>query len=145
MQKLDRAFCQGGDSSTDAFMLFAIQDTPENNERDMRDTYLCQVVISWPFRAGFLGEREPVEVPSEMTERVELMRRIAKDWASPLRDIIYEVPLDTAVHPITLQDWVPAVDTWDNMHGRATLIGDAAHPMTMCMWSFVLHLTTQLT
>lgn len=132
MQELDRAFCQGGDASTDAFMLFAIQDTPANNEREDRDTYLCQVVISWPFRAGFLGRQEPVDLPQDMARRVELMREISKQWAPPFRDIIYEIPLDKPIHPIALQDWVPGPGVWDNMNGRATLVGDAAHPMTMC-------------
>ena len=133
MQRLDRAFIQGGDASTASFMLFAIQDTPQNNDREDRDSYLCQVVISWPFCAGFLGRSEPTDVPEDMAKRLPLMRKISETWASPYRDIIREIPEDTGIQSVTLQDWVPVKGAWDNLNGKAALIGDAAHPMTICM------------
>lgn len=56
MQGPDCAFCQGTDTSTDAFMLVAVQDTPDGNQRESHDTYLCRVVVSSPFPTGLLGE-----------------------------------------------------------------------------------------
>lgn len=132
MQQLDRAFMQSADASSGAFMLFAIQDAPETNDRDEKDSYLCQVVIRWPFRAAFLERNGPTDVPEDMTERLPLMKKISENWASPYRDIIREIPLDSIIRSINLQDWVPSRGTWDNLNSRAALVGDAAHPMTMC-------------
>lgn len=136
MQQLDRAFMQSGDASSGAFMLFAIQDTPQNNERENKDSYLCQVVVSWPFRSGFLGRSEPTDVPEDISERLPLMKKISENWALPYRDVIRQIPSDSSIQSVTLQDWFPVKGAWDNLSGRAALVGDAAHPMTMCMRAF---------
>lgn len=123
---------QGSDPKTNVFLFFAFQDTPANNDRANKDTYSCQVIVSWPYRAGFLGRDEPTEIPTETGERLKLMRQIADGWASPFREAVLDVADGTNVQAIRLEDWPPALGTWTNLDGRATLIGDAAHAMTMC-------------
>ena len=132
MQEYDRFFFQGGDPKTNSFFFFAVQDTPENNDREDRNTYSCQVIVSWPYRAGFLGRSEPMEIPVTNEQSVHLMKEITDGWISPFRDRVQEIPNDTPVQAIRLEDWPPEVGAWDNLNGKATLIGDAAHAMTMC-------------
>jgi len=77
LRALDPFFFQGGDPATNAFMYFSFLYTPSNNTclAPLDDTYECQIIISWPFRAGFLSEEGPVEVPKEDHERVGLIKR----------------------------------------------------------------------
>lgn len=123
---------QGSDPKTNAFLFFAFQDTPANNDRSNQDTYSCQVIVSWPYRSGFLDRTEPVDVPVGYIERLRLMKHIAQGWASPFREAVLDIPEGTVVQSIRLEDWPPAANTWTNLDGGATLIGDAAHAMTMC-------------
>ena len=74
-----------------------------------------------------------------MVERVGFMKDIASEWAEPFHDLVERIPEDTEVKAITLEDWVPKRGGWDNLGGRVTMVGDAAHAMTMCM--FVLPLS----
>ena len=52
----------------------------------------------------------------------------------PLRDVFQSAidwtPKGSSVHINEMKYWVPA--PWDNLGGRATLAGDAAHPMLIC-------------
>lgn len=132
LRALDPFFFQGGDPATNAFLYFSFLDTPSNNTRlaPLANTYECQIIISWPFRAGFLGETEPTEVPKGNHERVALAKRIAAGWAEPFRECVLSIPADTEVKTIRLEDWVPRHGAWDGQ-GKATLLGDAAHAMTM--------------
>lgn len=131
MQEMDTYFFQGGDQGASSFMFFAVQDTPNYNDRVDQDTYACQLIVSWPYRAGFLGRNDPIEIPSGQEERLALMKEISKSWASPFRDAIYAVPDNTHIQAVNLESWKPEPGAWDNLNGRATLIGDAAHCMTM--------------
>lgn len=132
LRALDPFFFQGGDPATNVFMYFSFLDTPSNNTRlaPLDNTYECQIIFSWPFRAGFLDEKEPTEVPKTDHERVALMKRIAAGWAEPFRECVLSIPGDTEVKTIRLEDWVPRRGAWDGQ-GKATLVGDAAHAMTM--------------
>nr|OQO28444.1 hypothetical protein B0A51_02993 [Rachicladosporium sp. CCFEE 5018] len=131
MQQLDPFFFQGGDPKTSSFHFFSFLDTPANNDRDDSDTFDCQIIVSWPYRSGFLGRHEPSEVPAGNAERLSLMKEISEGWTSPFRDVVQGIPDSTQVQSIRLEDWVPVVGAWSNMDGRATLLSDAAHAMTM--------------
>jgi 2-polyprenyl-6-methoxyphenol hydroxylase-like FAD-dependent oxidoreductase len=131
MQEQDTYFFQGGDQAASSFMFFAVQDTPFHNDREDQDTYACQLIVSWPYRAGFLGRDEPIEVPESQEGRLELMKEIANSWATPFRDAVFAVPEDTHIQHVHLESWKPELGAWDNLDGRATLIGDSAHTMTM--------------
>lgn len=133
MRALDPFFFQGGDPDTDAFMWFSFLDTPANNTRDDPDTYECQILVSWPWRAGFKGLDMPLDTPEKDEERVKLMQELAEGWTEPFRECVMNIPADAAVKAIALEDFVPKPGLWDNRDGRVTLMGDAAHAMTMCM------------
>lgn len=132
MRKLDPFFFLGGDPESDAFMWFSFLDTPANNTRDDPDTYECQILLSWPYRAGFKGREKPLDPPSSNEERIQLMKELVNGWANPFHDCVMNIPADTEIKAIALEDFVPKMNQWDNQGGRVTLIGDAAHAMTMC-------------
>jgi len=104
-----------------------VLDTPATNAGG-GDYYTVQLMVSWRLE-------DPVkdEVSSDNTERLENMKRRASRFAEPLRSAILDIPSGTEVVEVKLGDW-PCFD-WDNFGGRATLAGDAAHAMTMCMFT----------
>lgn len=137
MRALDPFFFQGGDPTSDAFMWFSFLDTPANNSRDDRDTYECQILVSWPWRAGFRGMNKPLDIPSTNDERVKLMKELVDGWANPFYDCVMNIPTDAEIKAIALEDFVPRPGLWDNQKGRVTLMGDSAHAMTMCTFSML--------
>lgn len=132
MRALDPFFFQGGDPNTDAFMWFSFLDTPANNTRDDPDTYECQILVSWPWREGFRGMQKPLDIPDANEERVRLMKELADGWTNPFHECVMHIPADAEIKAIALEDFVPRRGMWDNRDGRVTLMGDAAHAMTMC-------------
>lgn len=52
----------------------------------------------------------------------------------PLRDVFQSAvewtPCDSSVYISEMKYWIPT--PWDNLGGRVTLAGDAAHPMLIC-------------
>lgn len=133
MYALDPFFFQGGDPHSDAFMWFSFLDTPSNNSRhDDPNTYECQILVSWPYREGFKGREKPLDVPATGSERLALMKGLASGWAEPFRECVLAIPDGTHVQAIRLEDFVPRQGMWDNRQGRCTMVGDAAHAMTMC-------------
>ena len=136
MRALDPFFFQGGDPQSDVFMWFSFLDTPSNNSRwENPETFECQIMIGWPYRKGFLGRDEPLDAPAGNSEKLALMKRIVQGWAEPFQECVMEIPEDTKVQSIKLEDFVPRQGMLDsNMNGRVTILGDAAHAMTMCMY-----------
>lgn len=130
LRDLDPLFFQGSHPNN-SFMFFGIQDTPANNGQEDQDTYRCQVNVSWPYRKGFLGENEPIEIPPTDKEKFNLLRKISATWTSPFRDAVGNIPESSPLLAIKIEDRDPSAEPWDNLGGRATLVGDAAHPMTM--------------
>ncbi|KAK2768631.1 hypothetical protein FQN54_000487 [Arachnomyces sp. PD_36] len=128
VRAIDPVFFQGTDSRTDTYLYFSFLDTPHNFE-DSSDKYVCQIVVSWPFRPGFLGENEPLEVPQSHTDRVSLMKRLTATWAEPFRSLVHNLPDDNEAVCINLEDWIPEKGAHGT--GRIALVGDAAHSMTM--------------
>ena len=134
---LDPFFFQGGDPQSDAYTWFSFLNTPSSALRGAEtDTYECQIMIGWPYRKGFLGQEEPLDVPMEGSERLLLMKRIAEGWAEPFRECVMAIPDGTTVQAIKLEDFVPRRGMWDNRGGKMTVVGDAAHAMTMCAYHF---------
>jgi len=130
LRKKDTLFLQGGDADSDTFMFLGLQDTIENNDGGDQD-YLYQVSISWPYKENALDQNEPMEVPEEQKERHALIRKFANSWAAPFRDAVYNMPTSLPLQDIRIEYWMPGKNPWDNMNGRATLLGDAAHTMPM--------------
>ena len=72
-------------------------------------------------------------MPASNEERLEWMKSIAKGWAEPFPSLVFDISTDTEVREIILEDWPPPVTGGrDNRNGTVTLVGDAAHAMTMC-------------
>ncbi|KAK2738252.1 hypothetical protein FQN57_007115 [Myotisia sp. PD_48] len=129
MRALDPYFLQGGDPNSNSFFWFSFLDTPTNNDREDRDTYECQILVSWPYSPDNPGAGE---VPVDNNERLKLMRSLVDKWAEPFREIVQSIPDGVEAKSISLEDWpTPPRGTWNNFDGKATLIGDAAHAMTM--------------
>ena len=136
LKALDPFFFQGGDPQSNTFLYFSFLDTPSNNTReDNPDSYECQIILSWPYKVGYMGRKEPLDVPTIGKERVALMKSMAKGWAEPFQEMVMSIPEDADAKAIVLEDFVPKERLWTNMEGRATLVGDAAHTMTMCTYS----------
>jgi 2-polyprenyl-6-methoxyphenol hydroxylase-like FAD-dependent oxidoreductase len=132
VRKLDPFFFQGGDPNTDAAHWFSFLDSPASSGRE-DESRECQILVSWPYRPGFLGQSEPLEIPKKGIERVQAMKRIAYNWADPFRTIVQSIPDETDVKTISLEDWVPPQDGWNAVSGSdcVILVGDSAHAMTM--------------
>jgi 2-polyprenyl-6-methoxyphenol hydroxylase-like FAD-dependent oxidoreductase len=60
------------------------------------------------------------------------MKTISQGWAEPFRNVVRQVPKDSTIQSIRLQNWVPEIGAWENFDERLALVGDAAHMMTMC-------------
>ena len=97
---------------------------------DGSQSYTAQVVVSWPYRNGFLGRDVPLTMPSSNTTRVNLLKILAETWAEPFRSLALGLPGTTELKPLELTDWPPPKDFHGN--GRVVLLGDALHPMAMC-------------
>lgn len=87
----------------------------------------CQMMVSWPYS----GEAAD-EMPETQAARRERIRQLATNWNETFRDLVYSIPETTELREIVLEDWPPVQGRWDNHNGRVTLVGDAAHCMTMC-------------
>lgn len=124
LQQMDPVFFQAAHPNG-TFLFCALLAYPENSD----DKYVYQVNISWPYKRGFLGRDDPIEVPKMQEERHFLMREMANYWEPPFRDIIDSMPGSLELQEIKLEYRIPEQNSWNNMKGRATLIGDAAHPM----------------
>lgn len=129
---LDPYFFQATDPKTDAFIYFSFLSVPAGD--DPEDLVECQLLISWPLKEGFLGKEEVTHTPECQSERLALMKEIADGWCEPFKSFVLDFPEETEVKVVRLEDWVPGSDgrVWDNRNGRVTLVGDAAHAMTMC-------------
>ncbi|KAG0125920.1 hypothetical protein HOY82DRAFT_587403 [Tuber indicum] len=123
LRALDPLLLQGLHPETEDFFWFSILDTPATNA-DGGDYYTTQILMSW-----HLNDPVRDEVSPDNTGRLENMKRRASRFAEPFRSFILGIPSDTEAVEIKLRDW-PCLG-WDNLGGRVTLVGDAAHAMTM--------------
>lgn len=125
LRAIDPLLFQGCHPETGAYMWFATLDTPEVNKSQGSDEYYtAQLNISWPVRSP------DEEVPATNAERLERMKFLANGFEERLRIAVHNIPEDTEVIEVKLADW-PCLE-WPNSDGKVTLIGDAAHAMTMC-------------
>ena len=141
IQALDPFFFQATDPATNAFHYFSFLKVPPAASTD--PNCVCQILTSWPYHAEFRGKGQPTAPPESNVERVRWMKEIASGWISPFSDIFQEIPDETEAKEITIEDWPPAKGMWNNANGRVTLVGDAAHAMTMCKSLFPIYNTSQ--
>ncbi|KAK3689336.1 hypothetical protein B0T22DRAFT_461324 [Podospora appendiculata] len=128
MQKLDPIFLQGSASENDTYVFFSMLDAPDSTP-DSPGKYICQIGASWPVRAGFFGQPEPIEVPATNEGRIKLFKTFAATWAEPFRSLAGAVTETTDVKGMQVYDWPPP----KGLRGtdRIALVGDALHPMAM--------------
>ncbi|TFY69027.1 hypothetical protein EVG20_g3324 [Dentipellis fragilis] len=129
LRKIDPLLFQGTNPETNDYLSrifteaasigFSILDVPATNGGDH---YTVQVNVSWPVKSP------ADEVKSSSDERLANMKRRGAALAEPMRSVILDIPEETHVTEVKLADW-PCLE-WEG-RGRVTLIGDAAHAMTM--------------
>jgi 2-polyprenyl-6-methoxyphenol hydroxylase and related FAD-dependent oxidoreductases len=129
-EPIDVHFFQGGDPQTNVYFWFSFIHLPRLTDLDTHAT--CQIMMSWPYQPGFLGHETPTEMPESNADRLAWIRKLAADWAEPFRQLVYDLPPETELREIVLEDWPPRLDAWEHRKGTVTLVGDAAHGMTMC-------------
>lgn len=125
MLKLDPYFLQGSDPRTDVFLWFSFLETPEDGMP--ADKYRCQIMVSWPYRGGFLGRVDPTDMPNTKIGQLSFMKHVSEEWVEPLRSIVHKIPRDAEIRPIELGDYMPNESS--GYDGRVALVGDAAHAM----------------
>ncbi|KAH7323464.1 FAD-binding domain-containing protein [Rhexocercosporidium sp. MPI-PUGE-AT-0058] len=124
LRSIDPLLFQGSHRETGTFLWYSTLSTPEVNGSSSGEAYYeGQLNISWIVRS------EDDEVPTGNQERIMKMKSMAKVFEARLRKVVEDIPDDSAVLEIKLQDW-PTVK-WPNFDGKLTLVGDAAHAMTM--------------
>ncbi|KAF7559029.1 hypothetical protein G7046_g5126 [Stylonectria norvegica] len=128
IQALDPFFLQGTASENDTFVYISVLDAPGNNERSS-DKYVCQMCVSWPYRAGFFNNPAVTEIPDTNEERLLLIQSFAKTWAEPFSTLAQSISSDELIKDLAPQDFPPPLDF--RSHGRTVLMGDALHAMAM--------------
>lgn len=129
LRALDPLLFQGCHPDTNTFMWFSTLDTPEvNGSNGESEYYSAQLNISWPVKTA------EDDVPVGNSEKLQKIKSLTRGFEPSLAKAILNIPDGTEVLEIKLADW-PCLE-WPNNHGRVTLVGDAAHAMTMCTYSF---------
>ncbi|KAF2179013.1 FAD-binding domain-containing protein [Zopfia rhizophila CBS 207.26] len=124
LRDIDPLLFQGSHPNTGVYLWYSILSTPEvNGSAGGNEFYEAQLMLSWLYRSA------EDEVPSTHFERLTKMKSMAQDFEPRLRNAINSIPEGSEVLEIRLQDWPP--QAWNNCDGRITLVGDAAHAMTM--------------
>lgn len=119
---------QGTHPGSRYYVFFSMLSTPDaNGSRGTTDEYYeGQFNMSWPIvRNG--------PTPRTAAEQIAKMKSAAvadTGFFSALREAIIDIPDDTPVLELKLEDW--PTQAWPSLGGKVTLLGDAAHTMTMC-------------
>jgi 2-polyprenyl-6-methoxyphenol hydroxylase-like FAD-dependent oxidoreductase len=133
LRDIDPLLFQGCHPDTGVFLWYSTLSTPEVNGSIGKDEYYeGQLNMSWVVKSP--GD----EVPNTNAEKIVKMKEMASNFEERLRKAVEEIPDDTEVLEIKLQDW-PTLN-WPTHNGKITLLGDAAHAMTMCKLVSVHHI-----
>lgn len=125
LRALDPLLFQGCHPETGCFLWVSMLEVPEVNGTAGTDheRYRVQINLSWRV------EGEDDEIKSDTREQIRDMKKRASVFAPVLRSAVEAISDDAELVEIKLADW-PCLG-WDNHDGRVTLVGDAAHAMTM--------------
>ncbi|KAM4064571.1 FAD binding domain-containing protein [Hirsutella rhossiliensis] len=126
LRDIDPLLFQGCHPETGHFLWVSLLETPDTNgsRATPAEHYRVQVIISW-----LVKDPAADQVPATDAARLAEMRRRAEGFHPSLRAVIDGIPASSPIMEIALQDW--PCRPWDNRDGRVTLVGDAAHAMTM--------------
>ncbi|KAJ5724889.1 FAD binding domain-containing protein [Penicillium malachiteum] len=119
---------QGCHPDTGYYMWYSILSTPQVNSSFGANNphYEAQLNVSWLVK----GSNDDVpETNFDRLANIKYLARMGTGFEKTLRETIEDIPDGTEVFEITLADW-PTIP-WHGFDGRVTLLGDAAHPMTM--------------
>ncbi|KAG5981468.1 hypothetical protein E4U43_006598, partial [Claviceps pusilla] len=144
LRDIDPLLFQGCHPATGNFLWVSMMESPEINgtKGTEQERYAVQIITSWMLKDGDESKSSSSSSSScgsgsgsnktnqeNGAERIAEMKRHAQDFHPLLRHVVDSIPETAPVLEIPIQDW-PCLE-WDNRHGRVTLIGDAAHAMTM--------------
>jgi len=87
-----------------------------------KDSYNVFWLISWLNKSGSLP------LPESNADRILLAKNVAAQMVEPMRSLIMDTPNDNILQTLNVREREPI--QW-NSHGKVTLIGDAAHAMSM--------------
>ncbi|KAL9074951.1 MAG: hypothetical protein Q9157_004180 [Trypethelium eluteriae] len=106
--------------SQDTMALLCLADI---NDADNPETWVFQLLYSkWV-------DAEPAATNEE---RLAQLKEMSQSYCEPFKSAAMWIRDDTYIHPDRMKDW-PNPPKWNNHGGRATLAGDAAHPMAPCL------------
>ncbi|CAJ2507870.1 Uu.00g090560.m01.CDS01 [Anthostomella pinea] len=127
LRAIDPLLFQGSHPETGYFMWFSVLSIPAVNGSDQSDKpyYEGQINVSWIVKGE--GDEVP-EAHAERLAKMKAMARAGSGFHHVLRDTIAGIPEGTEVLEIKLADW-PTLK-WES-DSKVTLLGDAAHAMTM--------------
>ena len=98
-------------------MFFSLNDS--NVEKDEYDILFA---FSWLNESGEQG------VPESHAKKVALIKKIGSSFCEPFKSLVQDIKDDQPVHEVQVTEKIPR--PWNNQ-GKVTLIGDAAHAMSM--------------
>ncbi|KAI9746357.1 MAG: hypothetical protein M1818_000069 [Claussenomyces sp. TS43310] len=124
LRDIDPLLFQGSHPDTGAYLWFSVLSTPEVNGSSGPDEYYeGQINMSW------IVKSPEDEIPLSNGDKLAKMKSMAQPFEARLQRVIEDIPDDTEVVEIKLRDW-PTLE-WPIYDGKITLVGDAAHAMTM--------------
>lgn len=108
------------------FAFFGLQDAPEV---DKPEDWMFFFYISWN---SSLEQQDEERRTFGNRERIMQVKEMAKSYTEPWKSAFEWVSEDQPAYYFDLSVWDPSLaeHQWDTRNGRATLVGDAAHPMT---------------
>lgn len=119
---LDPLLFGGLHPKTSSYVWYSVQELFE--QEDGKNPFDALVFTSWEFK-----DPEKDSVPPTNRERVAFMKERAKGFVGPIKRLFDGIPDDSErITTLTLADY-PVLD-WKS-DPKVTLVGDAAHSMTM--------------
>lgn len=134
LRKIDPLLFQGCHPDTGYYMWYSTLSTPEVNTTANTESPYYEAQLDFSWLVGSPNDKVP-EANAECLAKIKSLATAGTGFEKTLRKTIEDIPENTKVFNINLADW-PTVP-WHGFGGRVTLLGDAAHPMTMCKSSQV--------
>lgn len=115
------------------FAFFGLQDAPSVDEPE---NWTFFFYISW---YSSLKQQDAERLIYGNKERLKQVKEQAVGYVEPWKSAFEWVKDDQAVWYSDLAVWDPSLPehAWDTRNGRVTLAGDAAHPMTYRLFTFL--------
>ena len=121
-------FWQGTHPTSGYYVFFSMLSTPNSNgSLGTADEYCeAQLNLSWHIKQN----GETPKGSEALMAKLKGAAVAGTGFFPSLRDAVLAIPDDSSVKDLKLEDW--PTQEWQSVNGRVTLLGDAAHTMTMC-------------